>query len=142
MTFIEQVKTLISRGEIQEASTNFIEDILNAILGDSVSVGKIMIAIAKTLFVREQLFWTKMEAFLDGVYLTSDDKMKLSTKLVENGDKNDNVYRLVECIDRAETQKKIRYLINTTRSLLLDFIDSTTYLRICHSITHTLEEDL
>lgn len=83
-----------------------------------------------------------MEAFLDGVYLTSDDKMKLSTKLVENGDKNDNVYRLVECIDRAETQKKIRYLINTTRSLLLDFIDSITYLRICHSITHTLEEDL
>lgn len=51
MTFIEQVKTLISRGEIQEASTNFIEDILNAILGDSVSVGKIMIAIAKTLFL-------------------------------------------------------------------------------------------
>lgn len=83
MTFIEQVKKLISSGEIQEASTNFIEDILNAILGDSVSVGKIMIAIAKTsFFVREQLFWTKMEVFLDGVYLTSDDKVKLSAKLV------------------------------------------------------------
>lgn len=25
---------------------------------------------------------------------------------------------------------------------MLDFIDSTTYFRICHSITHTLEEDL
>lgn len=83
MTFIEQVKKLISSGEIQEASTNFIEDILNAILGDSVSVGKIMIAIAKiSFFVREQLFWTKMEVFLDGVYLTSDDKVKLSAKLV------------------------------------------------------------
>ena len=106
MTFIEQVKNLISSGEIQEASINFIEDILNAILGDSISVGKIMIAIAKTpFFVREQLFWTKMEAFLDGVYLTSDDKVRLSAKLVENGEKNDNIYRLVECITGLKHRK-------------------------------------
>ena len=45
-------------------------------------------------------------------------------------------------IDRAETQQKIRYIINATRCLLTDFIDLPTFFRICHAITHTLDEDL
>lgn len=143
MRFIEQIKGLVSRGEVQEASTNTLEDTINAILGDPISAGKLMLAIAKfPFFVREQLFWTKIEAFLNGVYLDSDDCAKLRAKLTECGEKADNPYRLVECIDRAETQQKICYLINATRCLLTDFIDLSTYFRICHAVTHTLEEDL
>ena len=143
MKFTEQIKGLISRGEIQEASTNMLEDTINAVLGDPISIGKIIIAIAKSpFFIREQLFWTKMEAFLNGVYLDEDDRAKLRAKLAEDGENQDNALRLVESIDRAETQQKIRYLINATRCLLTDFIDRPTYFRICHALTHTLEEDL
>lgn len=143
MTFTEIVKGFVLNGEVQEASTNMLEDTINAILGDPISAGKIMLAIAKSpFFVREQLFWTKVEAFLNGVYLDSDDCAKLRAKLTECGEKGDNPCRLVECIDRAETQQKIRYLINATRCLLTDFIDLSTYFRICHAVTHTLEEDL
>lgn len=143
MKYTEQIKSLISRGEIQEASTNMLEDSINAVLGDRVSVAKIMIAIARSpLFLREQLFWSKVEAFLNGVYLSEDDCAKLGAKLTENGEIKDNPLRLVESIDRAETQQKIRYLINATRCLLADFIDRPTYFRLCHAITHTLEEDL
>lgn len=143
MKFIEQIKGLISRGDIQEASENMLEDAANAVLGDPVSIGKIMIAIAKSpFFIREQLFWMKMEAFLNGVYLNEDDCAKLRATLIEDGAKHDNAFRLVESIDRAETQQKIRYLINATRCLLTNFIDRPTYFRICHAITHTIEEDL
>ena len=143
MNFTEQVKSLVTRGEVQEASANILEDTINAILGDPISTGKIMLAIAKSpFFVREQLFWTKLEAFLNGVYLDSDDWAKLRAKLTECGKKGDNSYRLVECIDRVETQQKIDYLINATRCLLTDLIDLSTYFRICHAVTHTLEEDL
>lgn len=143
MKFTEQVKSLVTRGEVQEASANILEDTINAILGDPISAGKIMLAIVKSpFFVREQLFWTKLEAFLNGVYLDSDDCAKLRAKLTECGKKGDNPYRLVECIDRAETQQKIHYLINATRCLLTDLIDLSTYFRICHAVTHTLEEDL
>lgn len=143
MEFVEQVRSLISRGEIQEASVNILEDILNAILGDPVSVGKVIIALTKSpFFAREQLFWSKIETFLNGVYLNEDDCAKLRAKLTENGEKGDNPCRLVECIDRAETQRKIRYLINATRCLLVDFIDLPTYFRICYAVTHTLDEDL
>lgn len=143
MNCIEKVKGLISNGEIKEASTNMLEDAINAVLGDPVSIGKIIIALAKSpFFIREQLFWVKMEAFLNGVYLSEDDCAKLRAKLTKDGEKEDNAFRLVESIDRAETQQKVRYLINVTRCLLADFIDRPTYFRICHAITHTLEEDL
>lgn len=143
MKLTEQIKGLISRGEIQEASTNIFEDTINAVLGDPISIGKIIIAIAKSpFFIREQLFWTKMEAFLNGVYLDEDDCSKLCAKLSEDGKNQDNALRLVENIDRAETQQKIGYLINTTRCLLTNLIDRPTYFRICHALTHTLEEDL
>lgn len=143
MNCIERIKDLISKGEIQEASTNILEDSINAVLGDPVSIGRIIRALAESPFlIREQLFWSKMEAFLNGVYLSEDDCAKLRAKLTKDGEKEDNAFRLVESIDRAETQQKIRYLINATRCLLTDFIDRPTYFRICHAITHTLEEDL
>ena len=143
MKFIEQIKGLISQENIKETSTNMLEDIINAVLGDPMSIAKVMITVVKSpFFIHEQLFWTKLEAFLNGVYLNQDDCVKLCTKLTEDGKKQDNALRLVESIDRAETQQKISYLINATRCLLMDFIDRPTYFRICHMVTHTLEEDL
>lgn len=56
--------------------------------------------------------------------------------------KEENSFRLIEYIDRVETQKKIQYLVNATRCLLADFIDIATYFRICHAVTYTLDEDL
>lgn len=47
-----------------------------------------------------------MEAFLNGVYLNENDCNKLRSKLNNNDLKNDNALRLVEYIDKAETQKK------------------------------------
>lgn len=143
MNFTDQIQSLISKGEIRDASVNILEDIIDACLGNPVSAGKVIIALASSpFFIREQLFWSKMEAFLNGVYINEDDCAKLRAKLVEDGENKDNPYRLVECIDRAETQKKICFLINATRCLLTNFIDLPTYFRICHAITYTLEEDL
>ena len=54
MKLIEQIRELISRGEIKDASTNLLEDTANAVLGDPISIGKIIIALAKSpFFIRE-----------------------------------------------------------------------------------------
>lgn len=50
--------------------------------------------------------------------------------------------RLIECIDRVQTQQKIQYLINATKCFINGEIDRETYFRICNLITYTLEEDL
>jgi len=143
MNYIDLAKSLISNGEVKEASSNIFEDAIDAILGNPASAGKIMIALAKLpFFIREQIFWTKLQAFLNGVYLNEDDRSKLCAKLMLYGEKNEGAFRLIEYIDRAETQQKIKYLINATRCLFADFIDLSIYFRICHAVTHCLEEDL
>ena len=142
MNYIEEIRERISTGEIQEASTDLFEDVLDAVLGNPVSVGKIIIALTKSaFFIRERLFWSKMEKFLNGVCLNKDDCDKLQVKLIENGEKKETAFRLVNIIDRAETLQKISYLINATRCLLENLIDRETYFRICHTIKNTLEED-
>lgn len=141
--FLEMAKNFLSKEEFEEESKNFLGDLVNALLGDYVSAGKIIFTISKSpLFVREQLFWTKMSAFLNGVYINDKDRDKLCARLMEQGKKEDNALRLIECIDRAESLKIISYLINATRCLLAGFIDLSIYFRICHLITHTLAEDL
>ena len=143
MKLIDEVKLLISRGEIKEASLNILEDGASAIFGDPIAIGKIILAIGKSpFFIREQLFWAKIEAFINGVFLSEEDRSNLRAKLTKCGEEKDNALRLIECIDRAETNKKIKYLINATRCLLSDYIEPSDFFRICHAITHTLEEDL
>lgn len=116
MNYIETAKSLITRGEIQDASANLLEDILNALLGNPISLGKVFLTFSKSpFFIREQIFWTKFEAFLDGVYLDENDRNKLRTKLIEDGNAKDNAFRLLDSIDIAE--KDIPYNPYTQRLL-------------------------
>lgn len=141
--FLDMAKDFLSKKEFKEESNNLLGDIVNALLGDYGSAGKIIFTLSKSpFFIREQLFWTKMTAFLNGVYINEEDRGKLCAKLMEQGQKEDNALRLIDCIDRAESLKIISYLINVTRCLLAGFIELSLYFRICHLITHTLAEDL
>lgn len=83
-----------------------------------------------------------LNSLIDAVYLSEEERRDLRVKITENGTKGENPFRLIEYIDRVETQKKIQYLVNATRCLLADFIDIATYFRICHAATYTLDEDL
>ena len=47
-----------------------------------------------------------MELFLDGVYLTEDDREKLRTKLTEDGKEQDNSFRLVNILTEQKLNKK------------------------------------
>ena len=143
MTFIDTVKACMKREEITEASKDFLEDLIGAVLGDPIAAGKALITITKLpFFIREQIFWTKMEAFLNGVFLNESDRLKLGEKLAKGGDKHEAALRLLDIIDKAETLKKIHFIINAARCLLGGLISRTEFFRICHLIVTTLEEDL
>lgn len=143
MTFIDDAKYLAKNGEVKEAGSDFLSDVMGALMGDRLSAGRAIIKLMQApLFLREGLFWSKMEQYLNGVYVAEEDCAKLRARLTENGSSDENAKRLIECIDRAETSRKIRYLINATRCLLTDFIDRETYFRICRAITGALDEDL
>ncbi len=143
MSFIDDAKQLIKTGEVGDEIVDLLGSIIDALLGSPVSTGKVIYTLAKSPFLlREKLFWAKMENYLNGIYLSEDDRAKLRAKLMENGTSDENSKRLIECIDRAETSKKVQYLINATRCFLTDFIDRTTFFRICRAIAGTIDEDL
>ena len=143
MNIIEEAKLLASNNTVKEDSENFINNIIEGVLGNPLAIAKVIVAIAKSPFyIREQLFWSKLETFLNGIYLEESDLATLRAKLAENGNSNENALRLVASIDRAETMQKIQYLVNATKCFLTNFIDRPTYFRICHAVTYTLEEDL
>lgn len=143
MQVLEQAKKYIKDGKIQESSINLLEDIANAMSGDTIAIGKIMLTLIRSPWlIREKLFWNKFEGFLSGICLDDSDCKKLCNKLTENGKNPDYTFRLIEIIDRIDTQQKMQYLIKATEHLLKNQIDRTVYFRICHVITHTLDEDL
>lgn len=113
MNYVDRAKQLIARHEVKEVSKNLLEDALAALLGDPVAIAKLVFTLGSSpFFIRDQLFWSKLEMFLNGVYIEDEDRAKLCAKLTANGKKHDTQARLIECIDRAETESKIQYLIN------------------------------
>ncbi len=143
MNIIEKAKFLIENKDVREESSSFLEDAIESILGSPVATAKIMIGIIKSpFFLREQIFWTKFEMFLSGVYTSDEERANFSKVLTEDGTKKENPHRLLACIERAETKAKIQYLINASRSLSAGFINLSDYFRICHQITHNIDEDL
>ena len=143
MSIVDDAKTLIASGKIQDVDPDLLLDAVGAIRGNPLAVAKIIVTLAKTpFFLRDKILWSKLELYLNGVFITDDDRSKLRAKLTENDASNENSKRLLECIDRAETNQKIQYLINATRCFLTDFIDRTTFFRICRTIAGTIDEDL
>ena len=143
MSIIDEATALVSEGAIHDANSDLLFDVMGAIRGDVTSVARIIYKFTQnTALLRESLFWSKLRQYLNGVFVSDNDRANLCAKLVENGSSSENSKRLLECIDRAETSQKIQYLINATRCFLADFIDRTTFFRICRAITNTIDEDL
>lgn len=102
-----------------------------------------MLAIGKSrLFIQNQIFWAKFESFLNGVYVDDESRLKMAVKLDSYGNKNDNAARLISVIDRADSMRKIAFLINASKCLCADYIDLKLYFRVCQAVSNTLFEDL
>lgn len=140
---MSKINDLIKNKNLQLDAAKFIEDLVNAVLGNPAALVKVFKAIMQSPFyLREQLFWNKFSKFLEGTYHNEDDINDLRAKFSEYGTKEENAERLITYIDRAENHDKVQYLINATRCLLMDFISMPEYFRICNAVTYTLYEDL
>ena len=76
--------------------------------------------------------------------LTSADCTKISQKLFNGDNKEDNAERLVNSLFEADSSKKITFIINATRSFLLldDILTAEMYFRIIRAIVDNQIEDL
>ena len=143
MKYMETAKEIIKCEKVKESGKELLEDTIDALLGNPISAAKVLVALGKSpVLIREEIFWSKMENYLNGIFLSEDDRSIMCAKLAENGKKRENAVRLIECIDKAETEKTIDYLVNATRCLLTGFVNLNTFFRIAHIVTHAIVEDL
>lgn len=143
MGWFDLFQHLIGDKEIQANALERVSDTVGMVAGDPASTIKNVKAIANApFFFQEKKLFFKMKFFFEGAGFTKDEVSELRARLMAYDEDDNNVLRLIELIDKTESLKKIRYLINATRSVLTDFIDLSTFFRICHAVNSTIDEDL
>ena len=102
MKFRDEKNDIVS-DEVKEASKDFLNSLIAAVLGDSIAAGRVMIAIAKAPFLFENRFLEKILFISRWCLSFRGRKKRFACENKENGTKGENAFRLIEYIDRVET---------------------------------------
>lgn len=101
--------------------------------------------ISKTLYdfkdLPSKLFASKLKRFLMGV---SQIPYKEREKYINKFGKifEDNMERLLNIINKVDSNKKIQYLNNLFKALVFEEIDMSTFFRMSNVVENSLSEDL
>lgn len=126
-----------------------IKDLIVSFIEGDIDIGWAIHQIqeAATAFYNFYNDWqiNKVIRFLYGLQdLSLEERSKLSDKLFGSKHKETNAERLVDSLFKADSSKKISFIINATRSLLLldDELSAEMYFRIIRAIVDNQIEDL
>lgn len=143
----EELQSFFDEINIKDNCIDIIDNAIGTLMLDPVAAKNLASIIGKMpILIKDAIYWNKFYMFIMGVKKIEDDlgqSVKLSSKLFDNPkNRKQNGMRLLGYVDRADSEQKINYYINATRSLLMGSIDNTNYFRIMKAISETLSEDL
>ena len=135
-----------STDDILEAFDLF-DILIAAIARDPKAIVKIMTILSDKSFTAiQKIPYVQMQKYLVGVKKVEDGlgaACKLSERLFSDPRKRgDNALRVYKMVTATDTEKKIGYLVDSTRALLLDSIDVEMLFRIYRAIVESMPEDL
>lgn len=124
-----------------------VETIVNAVALDPIAIGRIIALLSnKTYTAIQKIPYYQLKRYIDGVKKAEDDlgkSCKLSEKLFSDPKKrNENAMRVYKMVTSSDTEKKIDYLVDATRSMLLGLIDAEMMFRVFRAIIDSMPEDL
>lgn len=143
----EELMGLFDELNSNDNYTEIIDNAIGTMMMDPVAIKNLVKIIGSMpTLIREAIYWNKFYMFVKGIRRVEDDlgeSVRLSNKLFDNPEnKKQNGMRLLGYVDKADSEEKINYYINVTRSLLMGCINNGEYFRIIKSIAETLNEDL
>lgn len=148
MIVLGESVTNMNDGNITKTSElyDIVETIIGVATHDPLSVAKIAAFLSdKTYTEIQKIPYLQIKKYLDGVKRVEElgNSCKIADKLFSDPKrKNDNAMRIYKMVTSSDTEKKIDYLIDTTRSMLLGLIDTDEMFRIFRAIVDSLPEDL
>ena len=81
MEFMDTAREIIRCENVRESGKELLEDTVDALLGNPVSAAKVLVALGKSPFlIREEIFWSKMVNYLNGIFLSENDRSKMCAK--------------------------------------------------------------
>lgn len=133
-----------------ETNASKLYDIVDIIIGvakhDPLSIAKIAAFLSDKAYTEiQKIPYLQIKKYLDGVKRIEElgNSCKIADKLFSDPKrKNDNAMRVYKMVTSTDTEKKIDYLIDATRSMLLGLIDTDAMFRIFRAIVDSLPEDL
>ena len=123
------------------------ELIIRAFSKDPVAIAKIVAIISSESYTFfHKLPYMQLKYYIDGVLKAEEDLgngVKLSDKLFSN-DANGkaNAMRVFKMVTSTDTEKKLDYVVNATRAMLLGAIPVEVMFRIFRAVNDNLQEDL
>ena len=152
MDNLEEFKELICNGkELVVNNIQSLKEICQSILDDPINIiryAPVLTQIKDCIKAQAPFlyptwkFWNNVDKFFNGGMLSNEDKQKLIKKLSSDKNKNETVEKIITIIKNIDANRKMAYILNSTKALANDRITLTEYFRICHVIMNTLEEDL
>lgn len=112
--------------------------------GNASSIAKFISFLKSSTSILDIYNTRKFIRFLVGVTeIENTEKVTLSEKLFSSDENSkENALRILGYINKTESEKIIEFMINATRSLLLDLINRDTYFRIVRVLSNSMYEDL
>lgn len=144
MTIREEVKAIIKSDEINNDVKEIMEIFFEMIFEEiSQPVQLVSKTFNMVITLREKLLLSKFRLFIDGVFINSEDRIKISQLFDSPKEKLEYIQILIKTLDDVETEAKVKYLINLTRALLVGIIeDKNDYYRMFNCVRTVLEQDL
>lgn len=143
----EEIQGFTEAVDVSTISEEMLDNMIGMLMLDPIAYKNFANQIAKMPFlIKDAYYWSKFHLFVTGVKSAEKELgegVKLSNKLFNTSkNKRQNGMRLLGYIDKADSEQKINYYVNATKSLLLGLIDNTGYFRIMKALMETLNEDL
>ena len=143
----EEIQLFFERMDISTISNEMVDNMIGMLMLNPISYKNFVKQISQMPFlIKDAYYWSKFYLFVTGIKnaeIELGKGVKLCNKLFDTPkNKRQNGMRLLGYIDKADSEQKINYYVNATKSLLLGLINNTDYFRIMKALMETLNEDL
>lgn len=91
---------------------------------------------------RDRALLKKYSMFVNGINIGIESQVELSEYFVKKEDQQEFFDIIIKTLDDVETDKKVGYLVNLTRSLLCDYINLDDYYRMVQCVKILLIQDI
>lgn len=143
LDFMKVLKTNGSKEYMIECSKYAIK----TIQGDAESLEQLIKMLSNApAFYKNNMFIMKLQNFLLGT-CTEESYYRDLSDIIADGDQTANAERILDCLDALETERKVTYVVNATRSWIrfhrgMAGINKGQYFRVLYIIKNILLEDI